>query len=126
VKKLLTTFLALAALAMGLSHGSAIAVPAMVAPVVMAAEAESASADLPCHGSAADEALPDDATDSGQSAPDCCPDGCKGGCAMLAALPGAAVASLPEALHGQTALPVEARAPADHPNGLKRPPRATA
>ncbi len=126
VQKLLTTFLALVALAMGLSHAGAMAAGALAAPAVLAPVADEVAADLPCHGTAADETLPADTADSENSAPDCCPDGCKGGCAMLAALSAPPAAKLPDTLHGQIALPAEARAPADHPHGLKRPPRATA
>jgi len=124
VHKLLITLLALLALAMGLSHATAMA--AGSAAAVMTVEAESASADTACHGAAAKDRQPAGTNDSGQEAPDCCPDGCQGGCAMLAALPGAPAAALRDAQHGQTPLPVGARAPADRPHGLKRPPRTTA
>jgi hypothetical protein len=124
--RMLTTFMALVALVLGLAHGGAMAAAGIAVPAVAAPVVDTASADLPCHGTSADAAVQAPEPTSDQPLPDCCGDGCKGGCAMLAALSGAPMMALPDAVHWQDTRPLVAQLAASRPDGLKRPPRPTA
>lgn len=118
MRRLLTTLIAFLALVLGGAHAGAMASALPAHPAV--AEAETVSAEPPCHGMEAAVAEAD------SDSPDCCPDGCDGGCAMLAALPSPPLYAPPVGVHGERPWPGAARAPDSHADGLKRPPRPAA